>query len=218
MAALATDRLILRRWRDSDREPFAKINADQRVMEFFPNPLSHEESDRFVDQIEAHFRKHEFGLFAAELCANHTFVGYIGLAVPSFAAAFTPCVEVGWRLSADKWGQGFATEGARELVRFAFGTLKLDSLVSYTVPSNVRSRRVMEKIGMTHDPGEDFQHPNLPEGHPLRHHVLYRLRGPDRLATHRAETYIKRERYVNRILQSTDQIISEPVINFIPEP
>lgn len=187
MVALATDRLILRQWRDSDREPFAKINSDRRVMEFFPNTLSRQDSDRFVDRIEAHFQKHEFGLFAAELRADHTFVGYIGLAVPSFVAAFTPCVEVGWRLSADQWGQGLATEGARELVRFAFGTLKLDSLVSYTVPINVRSRRVMEKIGMTHDPTEDFQHPDLPEGHPLRHHLLYRLRGPDLLATDRDE-------------------------------
>ncbi len=187
MVVLATDRLILRRWRDSDREPFAKINADRLVMEFFPNPLSREDSDRFVDRIEAHFQKHEFGLFAAELCADHTFIGYIGLAVPSFAAAFTPCVEIGWRLSADQWGQGLATEGARELVRFAFGSLKLNSLVSYTVPSNVRSRRVMEKIGMTHDPTEDFQHPNLPEGHPLRHHVVYRLRRPDGPATDRAK-------------------------------
>jgi len=188
MVALANDRLILRWWRDSDREPFAKINSDRRVMEFFPNPLLREDSDRFVDRIEAHFQKHEFGLFAAELCADHTFIGYVGLAIPSFAAAFTPCVEVGWRLSADQWGQGLATEGAREMVHFAFGTLNLDSLISYTVPINVRSRRVMEKIGMTHDPTEDFQHPNLPEGHPLRHHVLYRLRCPDRLATDRAET------------------------------
>lgn len=130
---LAADRLILRRWRDSDREPFAEIHSDRRVMEFFPNTLSREDSDRFVDRIEAHFQKHELGLFAAELCANHTFIGYIGLAVPSFAAAFTPCVEIGWRLSADQWGQGLATEGARELMGFAFGTRKLDSLVSYTV-------------------------------------------------------------------------------------
>lgn len=114
----SSTRLILRRWRDSDREPFAKMNADPRVMEFFPYPLSGAESDALAGRINAHFEQHGFGLYAAELAADRCFIGFIGLAVPTFTAAFTPCVEIGWRLSAEYWGQGLATEGAREIVRF----------------------------------------------------------------------------------------------------
>jgi RimJ/RimL family protein N-acetyltransferase len=179
MTTLVTGRLILRRWQESDREPFAALNADIRVMEFFPGKLSRRESNKFVDRIESHFEQHGFGLYATELSADQSFIGYIGLAIPQFTAAFTPCVEVGWRLAGNHWGKGLATEGAREVLRLAFGHLKLDSLVSYTVPANVRSRRVMEKLGMSNDPVEDFEHPQIPEGHPLRRHVLYRLRRVD---------------------------------------
>ena len=175
MARLLTPRLILRPWHDSDREPFAKINSDSRVMEYFPHVLGRTESDAFVDQIIAHFAEHRFGLYAAELAADGSFIGYIGLAAPKFSSAFTPCVEIGWRLAADHWGKGLATEGACAIVRFAFTMLRLDSLVSFTVPRNRRSRRVMEKIGMMHNPREDFDHPVLPAGHPLRRHVLHRL-------------------------------------------
>jgi RimJ/RimL family protein N-acetyltransferase len=176
MTILGTERLILRNWRAADRPPFAQMNADPLVMEFMPATLSNSESDLLVDKIEQHFQTHGFGLFAAELRASHSFIGYIGLAVPSFQARFTPRVEVGWRLSAIHWGQGLATEGAHEVMRYAFGVLKLDDLISFTAQANVRSRRVMEKVGMTHDPADDFDHPKLPEGHPLRRHVLYRLR------------------------------------------
>lgn len=179
MARLLTPRLILRPWRDSDRGPFAKINSDPRVMEYFPHVLARAESDAFVDQITMHFAEHRFGLYAAELAADRSFIGYIGLAVPKFTAAFTPCVEIGWRLAADHWGKGLASEGAREIVRFAFATAGLDSLVSFTVPGNRRSRHVMEKIGMMRDPAEDFDHPALPAGHPLQRHVLYRLHKAD---------------------------------------
>jgi RimJ/RimL family protein N-acetyltransferase len=172
---LRTERLLLRRWRDSDREPFSRLNSDPRVMEFFPGLLSRGESDRLVDRYEEHFAQRGFGLFAAELLENGSFVGYIGLAQVAFQAAFTPCVEIGWRLAADHWGKGFATEGAREVVRHAFEELKLQSLVSFTAVTNVRSRRVMEKLRMSHDPADDFDHPRLPEGHSLRRHVLYRL-------------------------------------------
>jgi RimJ/RimL family protein N-acetyltransferase len=171
-----TDRLLLRRWRESDREPFARMNADPRVMEFFPRPLSLDESNQLVDRIEAHFEEHSFGPYAAELAEDHSFIGYIGLAVPEFSSHFTPCVEIGWRLAAAQWGRGLATEGAREIVRHAFGELALNELVSFTVPGNLRSRRVMEKLGLTHNPADDFDHPGLPQGHPLRRHVLYRLR------------------------------------------
>jgi RimJ/RimL family protein N-acetyltransferase len=177
MALVTTERLILRRWRDSDREAFARVNADPRVMEFLPALLSREESDRMVDRIEKHFEERGFGLCAVELREERSFVGFIGLWVPSFEAWFMPCVEIGWRLAAEYWGRGIATEGALAVVRHAFEDLGMAELVSFTVPGNVRSRRVMEKIGMTRDPFEDFDHPGLAEGHPLRRHVLYRLRG-----------------------------------------
>jgi RimJ/RimL family protein N-acetyltransferase len=174
-AVLETSRLILRRWSPSDREPFARLNADPRVMEFFPECLSREESHRLADAIEAHFQRHGFGLFAAELRSEGCFIGYVGLSVPDFQTHFTPCVEIGWRIAAAHWNRGLATEGARAALAYAFGALRLKELVSFTVPANVASRRVMEKIGMTRRPEDDFDHPGLPEGHPLRRHVLYRI-------------------------------------------
>jgi RimJ/RimL family protein N-acetyltransferase len=176
MTIISTERLILRCWQDSDRQPFAEINADPRVMEFFPNTLTREQSDRVVDRIEASFTQRGFGLCAVELRSDRIFLGFIGLSVPNFEAHFTPCVEIGWRLAAHSWGQGFAFEGARAIAAYAFNTLKLDSLVSFTAEQNIRSRRVMEKIGMTFNPADTFDHPNLPESHLLRRHVLYRLR------------------------------------------
>lgn len=173
---IETDRLLLRGWRDSDRKPFDRINRDPVVMEFFPAPLSAPESSALFDRIDAHFEQHGFGLWAAEQRETGGFIGYIGLAVPRFVAAFTPCVEIGWRLDTAYWGKGLATEGARAVVHHAFNVLHLDELVSLTVPANLRSRRVMEKLGMTHDPHEDFDHPMMPAGHPLRRHVLYRLK------------------------------------------
>jgi len=174
--AITTDRLLLRRWRDSDRLPFQAMNADPRVMEFMPSLLSPDESDALVDRAQAHFDRHGYGSFAAELIENHSFIGFIGLSIPNFDAPFMPAVEVGWRLAFEYWGHGLATEGARAAVHYAFGELGLDNLVSFTVPENLRSRRVMEKIGLTHDPNDDFDHPRLSECHPLRRHVLYRLK------------------------------------------
>ncbi len=176
MPVVETNRLILRHWEPSDREPFSRLNADARVMEFMPALLSRDQSHRLADRIEEHFREHGFGLCAAELRQDHSFIGFVGLSVPTFQAPFTPCVEIGWRLSADRWGQGLATEGARAMIRYAFENVGLDEVVSFTVPGNVRSRRVMEKLGMTRNPVDDFDHPRLPEGHPLRRHVLCRLR------------------------------------------
>lgn len=175
MCVLETPRLILRRWRAEDREPFACMNRDCAVMEFMPALLTRAESDALADRNEAHFQQHGFGLWAVELRGGAKFIGFIGLAVPRFEAAFTPCVEIAWRLAAGHWGQGLATEGARAAARYAFEVLKLPALVSFTVPGNGRSRRVMEKLGMTHDPGDDFDHPLLSPGHALRRHVLYRL-------------------------------------------
>jgi ribosomal-protein-alanine N-acetyltransferase len=150
------------------------MNADVRVMEFMPRLLSRAASDQIVDRIEAHFQQHGFGLCAVDM--RGSFIGFVGLSVPTFQAHFTPCVEIGWRLAAEYWGQGLATEAAGAVVRYAFGTLGLDELVSFTVPANTRSRRVMENLDMTHNPEDDFDHPRLPPGHPLRKHVLYRLR------------------------------------------
>ncbi|HKR85200.1 MAG TPA: GNAT family N-acetyltransferase, partial [Terriglobales bacterium] len=172
---IETQRLVLRCWRSSDLEPFAKINADPNVMEFFPAPLTSPQSDALVAKIERHFRRHGFGLYAVDLKDPGGFVGFIGLSVPAFHAHFTPCVEIGWRLSSDTWGKGLATEGAEAVLKYSREVLRLKDVVSFTVPVNVRSRRVMEKIGMTRDPADDFDHPQLPPGHPLRRHVLYRM-------------------------------------------
>ena len=175
MRTLRTERLLLRDWTAADRIPFARMNADPRVMEFLGRPLAREESDRLADRIEFHFRERGFGLCAVELLENGQFIGFIGLTVPAFEAAFTPCVEIGWRLAAPYWSRGLATEGAREIVGYAFDELKLPELVSITAVGNARSRRVMEKLGMTREPSDDFDHPNLPAGHALQRHVLYRL-------------------------------------------
>jgi RimJ/RimL family protein N-acetyltransferase len=159
---IETPRLILRPWRESDRDPFARMNADPRVMEFFPACLSRAESDTLFDRAR-------LCVLAAELRETGEFIGFIGLSSPTFEAHFTPCVEIGWRLAAEHWNRGLATEGARAVLATASGPI-----VSFTSVQNVRSRRVMEKIGLTHDPADDFDHPSIPAGHPLRRHVLYR--------------------------------------------
>src|SRR5580698_9383039 len=164
---LKTPRLLLRRWSDSGRLPFQKINADARVMEFMPEQLTPEASDELFDRAESHFIQHGFGPFAVEYLEQNAFIGFIGLSIPNFDAPFMPAVEIGWRLAYDYWGRGLATEGAREVVRHAFDILRLPGLVSFTVPANLRSRRVMERIGMVRDSAGDFDHPGLPEGHPL---------------------------------------------------
>jgi RimJ/RimL family protein N-acetyltransferase len=172
---LRTDRLLLRGFRDGDRAPFAAMNADPRVMQYFPATLTRQESDATAERIRANFDARGFGLWAVELPGRAEFIGFAGLMPPNFEAHFTPCIEVGWRLAPDHWGKGLATEAARAAVRFGFELLSLREIVSFTVPDNVRSRRVMEKLGMQHDPADDFEHPRLPNGHPLRRHVLYRL-------------------------------------------
>jgi RimJ/RimL family protein N-acetyltransferase len=183
---LKTARLRLRQWLPDDREPFADLNADPRVMEFLPAVLSREESDARADQIEAHFAEHGFGLWAVEILGGEKFAGFIGLAHARLDAPFTPCVEIGWRLAAEHWGRGYATEGARAALAFGFQSLALDEILSWTVPANQRSWRVMERIGMIRSPSEDFDHPLLAEDHPLRRHVLYRISAPDFAKSQRA--------------------------------
>lgn len=178
MIVLETERLRLRTWKQADREPFARLNADPRVREFFPRVLSKSESDAEADRVEEHFRRNEFTFFAAELRESGEFIGFTGLAAPSFEAHFTPCMEIGWRLAHNYWGCGLATEAACAVLRHGFEALRLNEIVAFTVPANVRSRRVMEKLGMIYSPEDDFDHPGLPEGHPLRRHVLYRIKSP----------------------------------------
>ena len=175
---LHTARLRLRPWRESDREPFAALNTDPRVLEFYPGTMTHQESDALVDRITAHFERHGFGLWAVEAPGTADFIGYVGLMVPPWETSFTPCVEVGWRLAVEHWGRGYATEAARAALDHGFRELGLEEILSFTVPANLRSRSVMERLGMTRRPEEDFNHPALPEGHPLRRHVLYRLSAP----------------------------------------
>lgn len=175
LVSLSSSRIFLRQWCDEDREPFAAMNSDARVMAFFPSRLTRAESDATVDRIQEHFSKHGFGLWAIEVPDVATFIGFAGLAVPRFRAHFTPCVEVGWRLAFEHWGHGYATEAARLALGYGFGTLALSEIVSFTSAGNHRSRAVMERLGMRRDPAEDFDHPELPEGHPLRRHILYRL-------------------------------------------
>jgi len=171
---IRTERLVLRRWRAEDLRPFAELNADPAVMEFLPGLLSRDESDEMVGRIERHFDDHGFGFWAVETVEGNEFVGLVGLAVVGFEAPFTPAVEVGWRLARGVWGRGYATEAAGAALDHGFESLGLDEIVSFTVPSNSRSRAVMERLGMTHDARDDFDHPKLPEGHPLKRHVLYR--------------------------------------------
>lgn len=172
---LRTSRLILRRWRDTDRAPFAALNADPVVMEHFRAPLGREESDDLADRITADIDERGWGLWAVEIPGTVAFAGFIGLNPATFDAPFTPAVEIGWRLAREHWGSGFATEGARAALSFGFDALALDEIVSFTTHGNARSRRVMERLGMRRDPADDFDNPNVPDGDPLRPHVLYRL-------------------------------------------
>ena len=174
--AFTTPRLLLRRWRGEDLAPFAVLNADPRVMEHFPGTLDRAASDALAVAIKDDFARCGFGLWAVEAPGVAEFVGFAGLRAPTFEAHFTPCVEIGWRLAFPYWSQGYATEAARAAVAHGFGPLGLDEIVSFTVPANLRSRAVMERLGMSRSPADDFDHPKLPEGHPQRRHVLYRLR------------------------------------------
>jgi RimJ/RimL family protein N-acetyltransferase len=172
---LTTDRLLLRPWRDADREPFGAMSTDPEVMEFFPIPLTREESDAFVDRTEQGFAERGWGWFAIEERASGAFVGVSGLAPVRFEAHFTPAIEIGWRLARSAWGKGFATEAARASVRFAFDELGLDEVVAFADAENARSLAVMRRLGMTHDPADDFDDPLFRhEGAPLRL-ALYRL-------------------------------------------
>lgn len=172
---IRTDRLILRPWREEDLGLFAKINADPKVMEYFPSILSKEESDSLAEKIQKELTEKKYGLWAVEVSGVAPFIGFIGLHYQDFHAAFTPCVEVGWRLDIQYWGKGYATEGAKAALNYGFKTIGLNEVVSFTAVQNMRSIAVMERIGMSHQESDDFDHPKLPEGRSLRRHVLYRI-------------------------------------------
>lgn len=178
MTEFCTPRLLLRHWLEEDRAPFAAMGADAEVMEHFPARLSQAESDAFVDRVGADLERRGWGLWALEELATGRFLGFTGLALPGFDAHFTPATEIGWRLSRDAWGRGFASEAARGVLAVAFDDLELPGVVSFTTTANVRSQSVMKRIGMRRDPADDFEHPRIPEGSPHRQHVLYRLRRP----------------------------------------
>ena len=175
---LRGERVLLRGWRTSDLEPFADLNADPRVMEHYPEPLTRARSDAMVtERIVPQFAERGYGLWAVEVPGSASFIGFVGFQPPAFEASFTPCVEIGWRLAFASWGHGYATEAARLALAFGFADLGLDEILSFTSPDNRRSVAVMERLGMRYD--GVFEHPNVPVGHRLRTHVLYRLARAD---------------------------------------
>jgi RimJ/RimL family protein N-acetyltransferase len=176
---LTTERLILRQWQESDRDAFARLNADPVVREFFPRVQTREESDADAARARKAIEERGWGFWAVEVRGGASFIGFVGLSIPGIETHFSPCVEIGWRLLKEHWGKGYASEAATACLRFGFEKLTLQEIVAFTVPLNERSRAVMERIGMSHDPADDFDHPNLEPGHPLRRHVLYRMRRSD---------------------------------------
>lgn len=169
-----TERLILRPWQPEDRQPFAALNADKAVMRYFLNPLTAQESDGTIAAFEERMAQNGWGFWAVEEKNSGAFVGFVGLNKPGYTLPFSPCVEIGWRLAKPCWGKGYAPEAAREALNIGFQQYGLDEIVAFTALPNKPSQRVMEKIGMTR--GEDFDHPMVPDGHPLRRHVVYRIR------------------------------------------
>lgn len=173
---IETKRLILRQWREEDLDCFVKLNADPRVMEYFPAVKTLEESVKEYEAILEHFKKHGYGWWAVSERDKMNFIGFIGLRYIDFPASFTPAVEVAWRLAYDYWGKGYATEGARASLRYGFERLNLSDIIAVTSAHNLRSKAVMKRIGMQHDPRHDFDHPKLPKDHKLSRHVFYRIK------------------------------------------
>ncbi|SFH53025.1 GNAT family N-acetyltransferase [Planctomicrobium piriforme] len=173
---LTTPRLRLRGWQAGDLPAFAAMNADPVVREFFPGLMTREECEAMIARVTDHFDRDGFGFWAVELLATGQFIGMVGLQNVPFESHFTPNVEIGWRIAREFWGNGYATEAAQACLDLGFQTLGLKEIVAFTVPANLRSRAVMERLGMTRNPEDDFDHPSLSKGHPLERHVLYRIR------------------------------------------
>jgi RimJ/RimL family protein N-acetyltransferase len=173
---LETERLILRRWRASDLDAFAALNADPQVMEFLPAILTRDQTAAGIARMEAKFEKLGFSFWALEEKATGHLAGFTGLNRPDLDAPFMPAVEIGWRLAHRFWGRGYASEAARAALGFGFGPLNLDEIVAFTARDNLRSQAVMRRLGMTYDAADDFEYPAFPRGHALPPHLLYRLR------------------------------------------
>lgn len=173
---IITKRLRLRQWREEDIEPFSALNADPRVMEYYTAVSSRAESEAFIKGAFEHIQREGWGLWAAALLQTGELIGFIGLDEVPSQMAIAPAIEIGWRLAFKYWGKGYATEGAMAVLQFGFEKLHLPEIVACTAVGNKRSRAVMERIGMHYDPKDDFDHPRVPEGHPLRRHVLYRIK------------------------------------------
>ena len=173
---LRTERLVMREWRAADAAPYAALNADPEVMRHFPSTLTAQQSDEMIERMTRSWAERGFGLWAVEVAVSGQFIGFVGLAAPTWEMPFTPCVEVGWRLARSAWGNGFATEAGRAAVAWGFEHVELpdDEIVSFTTEANTSSRRVMEKLSLTHDPADDFDHPLLAHWSGRRH-VLYRI-------------------------------------------
>ncbi|EPJ85240.1 acetyltransferase, GNAT family protein [Pseudomonas sp. CFII64] len=172
---LESARLLMRQWRDDDLPAFAALCADPQVMRYFPAPLTRLESAALIGRVRGHFAELGFGMWALERKDSGEFIGFTGLCVVGFDAHFTPAVEIGWRLAREHWGFGYASEAAWTALGCGFERLGLEQIVSFTAVSNLPSQKVMQAIGMLSDPTENFEHPKLPTGHPLRPHVLYRI-------------------------------------------
>lgn len=175
MTELRTERLLLRHWRRADAEPWAELNADPRVMEHFPSPLSRNEADWMRRWHGRHLDEHGWGLWAVEVVGGAPFIGFVGMMEVDFDASFTPAVEIGWRLAAASWGKGLASEAATAVLAHAFDQLEMTEIVSFTATTNSASEAVMRRIGMTAHPSGPFDHPKIEPGHRLERHVLYRL-------------------------------------------
>lgn len=170
---IKTDRLGLRNWQVSDIEPATRMNADKVVREFFPNTMSQLETEDFIKNMQQHFATHGYCYFAVDELATHKFIGFIGLSNQTFKSGFTPCVDIGWRLLPEFWGKGYATEGALGCVNFVFTTLKLKEVYAIAPEMNLKSQRVMQKIGMSKC--IHFVHPKIDKNNPLKNCVAYRI-------------------------------------------
>ncbi|HWZ02893.1 MAG TPA: GNAT family N-acetyltransferase [Mucilaginibacter sp.] len=170
---IETSSLILREWIATDVQPYIALNQDKEVMEFFPSIKTADETIEQIQRISKHIEQHGYGFFAVERKDNGQFIGFTGLTHPGFEAEFTPCIEIGWRLSRENWGHGFATEAAKACLKFGFDNLGVDKIYSFTSVQNVRSEQVMKKIGMIKE--GYFEHPSIEDGHFLKRHVLYKI-------------------------------------------
>lgn len=176
MNIIETERLILRTWEEDDMNAYYSLNQDPKVVEFLFKMTSINQARAFIETMNRQFNAHGYTIFALEEKQTGKWIGFTGLNAPVWSERFTPCVEIGWRIRSDCWGHGYATEAAKAILDYGFKMCALDEILAWTVPANIRSIRVMEKIGMMRDFNGDFYHPEIPSGHPLSKHILYRIK------------------------------------------